>query len=69
MFLGKISFSELARKYLGEKEGLVVEQETGNIIGKHKGYWFYTIGQRKGLGFGGGRGTLCARISNAILYM
>lgn len=53
-FLGKVSFSELAKKYLGEKEGLVVEKETGNIIGKHRGYWFFTIGQRKGLGFGGG---------------
>lgn len=53
-FLGKIAFAELARKYLGEKEGICVEKETGNVIGKHKGYWFYTIGQRKGLGFGGG---------------
>lgn len=53
-FLGRISYNELVRRYLGEKEGLVVEKETGNIIGKHKGYWFHTIGQRKGLGFGGG---------------
>lgn len=53
-FLGKVQFAELARRYLGEKEGVVVEKETGNVLGKHKGYWFYTIGQRKGLGFGGG---------------
>lgn len=53
-FLGKISYNELVRRYLGEKEGLVVERETGNIIGHHKGYWYHTIGQRKGLGFGGG---------------
>ena len=53
-FLGKVQFSELARRYLGEREGIVVEKETGNVIGRHKGYWFYTIGQRKGLGFGGG---------------
>ena len=42
------------RRYLGEQVGDVVELETGKIIGKHKGLWFHTIGQRKGLGFGGG---------------
>ena len=53
-FLGKVQFAELARRYLGERKGIVVERETGNVIGSHNGYWFYTIGQRKGLGFGGG---------------
>ena len=53
-FLGKVQFAELARRYLGERNGIVVERETGNVIGSHNGYWFYTIGQRKGLGFGGG---------------
>jgi tRNA-specific 2-thiouridylase len=32
----------------------VVELETGRIVGKHKGHWFHTIGQRKGMGLGGG---------------
>ncbi|MBR1889468.1 MAG: tRNA 2-thiouridine(34) synthase MnmA [Alloprevotella sp.] len=69
-FLGKIRFSELARKYLGEKEGLVVEKETGNIIGKHKGYWFFTIGQRKGLGFGGGPWYVVGKdIRRNIIYV
>lgn len=31
------------------KEGNIVDQE-GNILGKHKGLFHYTIGQRKGLG-------------------
>jgi len=31
------------------KEGPILDT-TGNIIGKHKGYIFYTVGQRKGLG-------------------
>ena len=52
-FLGKINYNELVRRYLGEREGLIVEKETGNIIGRHKGYWYHTIGQRKGLGVSG----------------
>lgn len=34
---------------IGEKDGNIVDIN-GNILGKHKGFWNYTIGQRKGLG-------------------
>ena len=53
-FLGKIDYNEYLRRYLGELTGDVVELETGRIIGHHQGHWFHTIGQRKGLGLGGG---------------
>ena len=53
-FLGKINYNDFIRRYLGEKEGFIVQLETGKIVGKHKGYWFHTIGQRKGLGLSGG---------------
>ena len=53
-FLGKIDYSEFLERQLGTKKGPVIEIETGKKIGEHKGYWFYTIGQRKGLGLGGG---------------
>jgi tRNA-specific 2-thiouridylase len=53
-FLGKINYNDFIRRYLGEKEGPVVEFETGKILGKHNGYWFHTVGQRKGLGLSGG---------------
>lgn len=53
-FLGKINYNDFIKRYLGEKEGKIVELETGKVIGKHKGYWFHTIGQRKGLGLSGG---------------
>ena len=49
-FLGKINYNDFVRRFLGEKEGAVVEWETGKRIGTHRGYWFHTIGQRKGLG-------------------
>ena len=53
-FLGKINYNDYIRRYLGDLPGDVVELETGKIIGKHKGHWFHTIGQRKGMGLGGG---------------
>ncbi|MDY6408631.1 MAG: tRNA 2-thiouridine(34) synthase MnmA, partial [Prevotella sp.] len=53
-FLGKINYNDYLRRYLGEKPGDVVELETGRKLGQHKGLWFHTIGQRKGLGFGEG---------------
>lgn len=53
-FLGQIDFRDYLRTYLGEQPGDVRDIETGRKIGEHKGLWFYTIGQRKGLGFGGG---------------
>ena len=53
-FLGKINYNDYLRRYLGELPGDVVELETGKKIGQHKGHWFHTIGQRKGMGLGGG---------------
>ena len=53
-FLGKVNYNDFIRRYLGEKSGPVVELETGKILGKHNGYWFHTVGQRKGLGLSGG---------------
>lgn len=53
-FLGKIDYSDFLERKLGTRRGPVIEIETGRKIGEHKGYWFYTIGQRKGLGLSGG---------------
>ena len=53
-FLGKVNYNDYVRRYLGEQPGDVIELETGHRIGTHRGLWFHTIGQRKGLGFGGG---------------
>lgn len=53
-FLGKIDYNDFVRRFLGEREGDIVELETGKELGRHRGYWFHTIGQRKGLGLSGG---------------
>ncbi|KAK7404520.1 hypothetical protein VNO78_05468 [Psophocarpus tetragonolobus] len=53
-FLGKIRFSEFVARHIGEREGIILEAETGDFLGKHRGFWFYTIGQRQGLRLPGG---------------
>lgn len=53
-FLGKINYNDFIRRYLGTKPGRIIERETGKVLGMHEGYWFHTIGQRKGLGLSGG---------------
>lgn len=53
-FLGKLNYNDYIRRFLGENPGEVVDIDTGKVLGTHKGLWFHTIGQRKGLGLGGG---------------
>ena len=69
-FLGKINYNDYLRRYLGEQPGDVVEWETGKKIGQHKGHWFHTIGQRHGLGFGGGPWFVVKKdMAGNILYV
>ncbi len=53
-FLGNINYNDFIRRHLGERPGPIIELETGKKLGEHRGYWFHTIGQRKGLGLSGG---------------
>ncbi|KAJ0961172.1 hypothetical protein J5N97_000856 [Dioscorea zingiberensis] len=53
-FLGKVKFSEFVARHIGEMEGVLLEAESGDYLGKHRGFWFYTIGQRQGLRLPGG---------------
>ncbi|BBM89800.1 tRNA-specific 2-thiouridylase MnmA [Spirochaetota bacterium] len=53
-FLGKIKFRDFVRYYLGEKQGEIVAMDTGRVLGVHRGYWYYTLGQRQGLDLSNG---------------
>ncbi|MDO5075174.1 MAG: tRNA 2-thiouridine(34) synthase MnmA [Bacteroidales bacterium] len=69
-FLGKINYSDFVRRFLGEREGDVIEFESGKKVGTHRGYWFHTIGQRKGLGLGGGPWFVVKKdLEQNILYV
>ncbi|MEK7080235.1 MAG: tRNA 2-thiouridine(34) synthase MnmA [Patescibacteria group bacterium] len=45
--------NEFLKKYLKTKSGNIINK-SGKILGKHNGLYFYTIGQRKGIGLSGG---------------
>jgi len=51
-FIGKINVSEFLREHIKAKSGEIVTT-SGQILGKHDGLPFYTIGQREGMGLGG----------------
>lgn len=69
-FLGKINYNDFIRRYLGEQKGLIVDIATGNVLGEHNGYWFHTIGQRKGLGLSGGPWFVIKKDTNRnIIYV
>lgn len=53
-FLGQVAFDRFLEHYLGTREGDIVDLKTGKVLGKHQGFWFHTIGQRRGLGLSGG---------------
>ena len=75
-FLGSEKFKDFMNKNYPEKSGNIVDQVSGNVVGKHNGISKYTIGQRKGLGIGGGFGksgdcwfVTKKDIKNNILYV
>ena len=53
-FLGQIKFNDFIKHHLGEIKGDIVDFDTKNKLGVHNGYYYYTIGQRSGLGLSGG---------------
>ena len=53
-FLGQIKFDEFIKHHLGIKTGNIINADTGKMMGEHNGYYYFTIGQRSGLGLSGG---------------
>lgn len=69
-FLGNINYNDFIRRHLGENPGAIVELETGRKLGEHRGYWFHTIGQRKGLGLSGGPWYVVRKnVADNVIYV
>ncbi|HFE64712.1 MAG TPA: tRNA 2-thiouridine(34) synthase MnmA [Caldithrix sp.] len=69
-FLGQIKYKDFVEHHLGEMPGEFINIDTGKSLGKHRGYWFYTIGQRQGLGLSGGPWYVVKKdIDRNIIYL
>jgi tRNA-specific 2-thiouridylase len=53
-FIGPVGMKAFLRQYVKTSPGPIINNH-GQEIGQHEGAIFYTIGQRSGLGVGGGR--------------
>ena len=53
-FIGERPFREFLARYLTKQPGDMKTPE-GKVVGQHEGLMYYTLGQRQGLGIGGGR--------------
>lgn len=51
-FIGERNFRQFLSTYIPMKEGKIISL-SGKEVGKHNGVFYYTVGQRKGLGIGG----------------
>ncbi len=72
-FIGERKFREFLANYIPMKQGDILTRD-GKKVGVHNGVYYYTVGQRRGLGVGGG-GTgerwfvLEKDVANNILYV
>ena len=53
-FIGERPFRDFLNRYLPKEPGEMRTPE-GKTVGRHDGLMYYTLGQRQGLGIGGGR--------------
>ncbi|MEG1394780.1 MAG: tRNA 2-thiouridine(34) synthase MnmA [Clostridia bacterium] len=51
-FIGERNFRNFLSEYIPMKRGDIVSLD-GRVVGQHNGVFYYTVGQRKGLGVGG----------------
>ena len=71
-FIGERNFKKFLQNYLPNQEGNIVNIKTKEVLGKHIGLMYYTIGQRRGLNLGGNteRSFVVGKdLENNILYV
>lgn len=51
-FIGERNFRQFLSQYIPMKDGDIITAD-GKVVGRHHGVYFYTLGQRRGLGIGG----------------
>ena len=51
-FIGERNFKRFLMRYIPAQPGDIADLQ-GNVLGRHDGLMYYTLGQRRGLGIGG----------------
>jgi tRNA-uridine 2-sulfurtransferase len=54
-FIGERNFREFLKNYIPAQKGVILDMVSLKPVGEHEGVYYYTIGQRKGLGIGGSK--------------
>ncbi len=54
-FVGEVGMKTFLAKYVTTRPGAIILRPIGQTVGQHDGAIYYTIGQRHGLGVGGGK--------------
>lgn len=52
-FVGEVKIYDFLKQHLANKPGKIIDSR-GRVLGQHNGAWFYTIGQREGMGLTNG---------------
>ena len=71
-FIGERNFRKFLSNYLPNQAGDIVNIQTKEVVGRHIGLMYYTIGQRRGLNLGGehSRSYVVEKdLDNNILYV
>ena len=71
-FIGERNFKQFLENYLPAMPGEVIDIDTNEIIGKHNGLMYYTIGQRRGLDIGGNKDKMFVvgkNLDKNVLYV
>ncbi|MCA1807620.1 MAG: tRNA 2-thiouridine(34) synthase MnmA [Actinobacteria bacterium] len=53
-FIGDVGIEDFLRQFVETEPGEIIDSSSNKVLGEHDGALFYTIGQRHGLGIGGG---------------
>lgn len=53
-FVGNVPMKDFLAEFIAPKSGDILDEQN-NIVGKHNGSFSFTVGQRHGLGIGGGK--------------
>jgi tRNA-specific 2-thiouridylase len=64
-FVGNVDMKDFLAEFIKPQKGEVVD-DTGKVLGSHMGAYAYTVGQRHGLGIGGGKPYFVYRVDTKL---